>query len=340
MAVYNIAAVYLNYYKLMKQAIHLLETLKHGGAENVPYNYAKVLSNLGVSSTFVAMDSSAEYKRMLQEQGICIEKQITGSLLDSTDYVFIHSSKNLFRLLPYIRKLKRRKTRVVYIQHLFYSEVKFRILSILINWLCTDFIRITPITEKIVGKYIKIPVSFIVNFYMAKYSRDAYADIRKQVRDELNLPQQQTVVMFSAVFRKGKGLEDCLELAGMLSDNNNIIFLVVGDGPESYLLDEYKGSNIIRIGFINDVERYLIASDIYFFPSKYKKEMLPMALVEAVDTDTAILAVKNTITDFVLDGLTYSELEDAYKSLVEKCCPSGFTHYDEAYAKSMLEKLL
>ena len=167
---------------------------------------------------------------------------------------------------------------------------------------------------------------------MAKYSRDAYADIRKQVRDELNLPQQQTVVMFSAVFRKGKGLEDCLELAGMLSDNNNIIFLVVGDGPESYLLDEYKGSNIIRIGFINDVERYLIASDIYFFPSKYKKEMLPMALVEAVDTDTAILAVKNTITD--------SEFEDAYKSLVEKCCPSGFTHYDEAYAKSMLEKLL
>jgi dihydroxyacetone kinase len=64
----------------MKQAIHLLETLKHGGAENVAYNYAKVLSNLGVSSTFVAMDSSAEYKRMLQEQGICIEKQITGSL--------------------------------------------------------------------------------------------------------------------------------------------------------------------------------------------------------------------------------------------------------------------
>ena len=65
-----------------------------------------------------------------------------------------------------------------------------------------------------------------------------------------------------------------------------------------------------------------------------------MALVEAVDTDTAILAVKNTITDFVLDGLTYSEFEAAYKSLVEKCCPSGFTHYDEAYAKSMLEKLL
>lgn len=322
----------------MKQAIHLLETLKHGGAENVAYNYAKVLSSLGVSSTFIAMDSSMEYKRMLQEQGICIEKQITGSLLDSTDYVFIHSNKNLFRLLPYIRKLKRRKTRVVYIQHLFYSEAKFRILSVLINRLCTDFIRITPITEEMVGKYIKIPVSFIVNFYLAKYGRDEYADIRQQMREKLNLPQQQTVVMFSAVFRKGKGLEDCLKLAGMLRDNNHMTFLVVGDGPESYLLDEYKGSNIIRTGFVNDVERYLIASDIYFFPSK--KEMLPMALVEAVDTDTAILAVKNTITDFLLDGLTYSELEDAYKSLVEKRCPSGFTHYDEAYAKSMLEKLL
>lgn len=322
----------------MKQAFHLLETLKHGGAENVACNYAKILCKLGISSTFVALDCSEEYKKMILSQGIYLENRINRKMLVSADYLFINSNKNLLRLLPYIILLKRQKTRVIYIQHLFYSESKFSLISILINLLCTDFVRITPITEKFVAKYIKIPTSFIVNFYLNKYRNNRYADIRRNVREELGISQIQTIIMFSAVFKVGKGLRDCLQLAEKLKNSCNVTFLIVGDGPEAWLLDEYEGKNVIRTGLVNDVERYLIASDIYFFPSK--REMLPMALVEAINTDKAILAIKNQVTDFLLEKNTYSTIEDACDKILKKTCPANFIHYDELYAIRALQQLL
>ena len=64
----------------MKKACHLLESFKHGGAENVACNYAIVLKELGIDSIFIAKDSSKEYKQNIQNKGF-----ITLSKLNKSD---------------------------------------------------------------------------------------------------------------------------------------------------------------------------------------------------------------------------------------------------------------
>jgi hypothetical protein len=70
------------------------------------------------------------------------------------------------------------------------------------------------------------------------------------------------------------------------------------------LIDEYRGNNIIAVGCVNDVERYLISSDIYLF-SSFLQEMLPMALVEAINADLSILAYDTIINRFLLSNSTF-----------------------------------
>lgn len=324
----------------MKKALHLLESLKHGGAENVALNYAKVLTQLGIESIMVALPHSAEYAALLAAEEIQTQPLLTKELIQSADYIFIHSNKNLLKLIPYLYQIKRAHIRVLYIQHLRYGGWKFRILAQLINWLCTDFIRITPVTQKLVDRYIRIPKHFVVNFYLPHYVLSEYPSIRKKVRNELGISQEQTLILFSAVFKPGKGLGDFIALAERCRNNDRYHFLVVGDGPERALVKEYKGSNLQWTGFVNDVEQYIIASDVYCFPSIYQQEMLPMALIEAIDCNKSILAFDLPINRFLLQEKVCHDINDMYQHIVNHDTPAGFTHYDEAYALNTLQKIL
>ena len=314
----------------MKIALQLLNTLKRGGAENVALNYASALSEMGVSSCFIAKSHSAEYEAMIRNQNHDIENRLTGNLIAGADYIFIHSNINLLRLIKYKIAAKLKGKKVIYLQHLFFSERKFFILSLLINWICTDFFLITPRTEQLVKKYIRIPVHTFINFYIQRYEKKDYSTIRQTVRKELHIADDDLIIMFSAIFKPGKGLADCLKMASLMSDEPNVKFLIAGEGEEQYLIDEYRGNNIIAMGCVNDVERYLISSDIYLFSSSFLQEMLPMALVEAINADLSILAYDTIINRFLLSNSTFESLDDMIK----------FKHYDKAYALGQFRNIL
>lgn len=95
----------------MKIALQLLNTLKRGGAENVALNYASALSEMGVSSCFIAKSHSTEYEAMIRNQNHDIENRLTDDLIAGADYIFIHSNINLLRLIKYkiAAKLKVKK---------------------------------------------------------------------------------------------------------------------------------------------------------------------------------------------------------------------------------------
>lgn len=116
-------------------------------------------------------------------------------------------------------------------------------------------------------------------------------------------------------------------------------FLIAGEGEEQYLIDEYRGNNIIAVGCVNDVERYLISSDIYLF-SSFLQEMLPMALVEAINADLSILAYDTIINRFLLSNSTFESLDDMIKAVEERRVPRGFKHYDKAYALGQFRNIL
>ena len=92
----------------MKKALHLLNSFKHGGAENVALNYSIVLDNLNVSSIFVAKKESPKYIELLIKNNFRYEIELSIPLIQEVDYIFIHSNQNLFKLLKYkiLGKLK------------------------------------------------------------------------------------------------------------------------------------------------------------------------------------------------------------------------------------------
>lgn len=309
-------------------AIHLLNSIKHGGAENVALNYSRVLYKLNITSIIIGNTNDSNYKYFL-EQFAEVRNSLNRTLICRDAIIFIHSNKWLIKLLKYLPYIKYYKIRVIYVQHLYYSKKKFSLLSLLINSICTDFIRITPITKDLVEKYIYVKKHFIANFYIQRYKQTEWDDIRDSIRRNLNIPSCATIVCFSAILKPGKRVKDFIELAINSIHNENIYFLLVGDGVERDYIMNYNGKNLRWVGRVSDVEQYLIASDVYFFPSKI--EMMPMALLEAINTNKQIIAYPTEINNFLLNGETYNNITDPSILLKKLPCGCNLKHYDFSY---------
>lgn len=319
-------------------ALHLLNTIKHGGAENVALNYAKVLNKMEISSVFVGKIISKDYAETVQSVGK-IKCQISIRALYDADIIFIHSNVNLLRIFIFrIFPLKWKKKKVIYVQHLLYKESKFRKLAILINAVCTDFIQITPITKDLIKKYIKIKTNFIVNFYLNKYKECKWPEIRNEVRKSLNIDKNQIIITYSSILKPGKNVSDFIRLAKEGQCEQNWTFLLMGDGVESDKVKSYNASNLIWLGFVNDVEKYLIASDVFVFLSK--QEMMPMSLIEAINTEKKIVCYNTEVNNYLMNGRTYDSISS--KLFFKGDIPSGkdLTHYDESYALQKLSDLI
>lgn len=315
---------------MKKKILHILYSLKNGGAENVAFNYAQTMNKLGSSSVFYGKSCTLEYKRKLEAEHIGYINKFNLSILKNFDFIVIHCNQALLWLLPFIYWIRKKQIRIIYVQHNYYSEKKFKQVSKLVNLMCTDFIRITPKTEVLVDKYIRIKKKVLINYYINKYSPKDYPAIRKEVRIKLNLSEDKRVVMFSSVFRNGKGVEDFLKIAEFFANDERFIFLIVGDGPLRYLVENYSHRNVIWVGFQTDVERFLISSDVYVFTSKH--EMMPMSLIEAINCDLPILAYDVDVVNFCMAKKNCRTLDDMIASLNNNKIPQGFKHRDIDYA--------
>jgi 1,2-diacylglycerol 3-alpha-glucosyltransferase len=279
------------------RVFQLLDKFRFGGGENVAVNYAIVLNKLGIKNYLVAEYMDDKFLKKLENHHIeYISKDKLNENID--DIIFIHTNRNLLKMyFKYMWKSK--KPKIYYIQHLLYSERKLKILSKMINRICDGFIQITPITEDLIKKHIKTEIIFFPNFYINKYSENERKQIRNQIRNNLKISEKDYIVTFSGVFKKGKNVSHIIELSKMLEDQKNIKFLILGDGPEREIVKNNLKDNIIWPGLVDDVEKYLYASDLYFFPSQ--KEMMPLALIEAISADLPIISYETEISKFLLE---------------------------------------
>jgi glycosyltransferase involved in cell wall biosynthesis len=281
----------------MLKIIHLIDTLRFGGAESVALNYARSLAEQEVESTLFGRLESTDFKWFASKYAVVIPR-FSLREIRRADAIFIHSNRNLLKIFLLNPLLGRRK-RIFYVQHLGYAEWKFRLLSMLINRVCSDFIRITPGTENIVNQYIKICSAFIPNFYLLRYTPHERPEIRQTVRKELDISDDQILVLFSGVLKPGKGLEDFLALAAGWAGDRKHQFVVVGDGPEAKKISTYPHKNVLWMGWQADVERFLIAADAYYFLST--NEMMPMALIEALTLGVPVWATVGPVNEYLID---------------------------------------
>lgn len=325
------------------KALHLLHVIKVGGAQSVAFNYATVLKKLGISSQFAGGRKYRDpaYEDFLSQQGE-VFYHVSRDMVKSNDLIFVHSNQNLLVMLAYrLFPLGWKNKKVIYVQHLNYGLLKFFLLSIIINFVCTDFIQITPITTSKIKRFIRIKKHFIVNFQIAKYDKSEWQGIRKKIREELNIDDEKVVVLYSSRFVKGKNVEKFLELAYDMQEEKNFVFLLLGDGPLVDQVKKYEGDNLKWLGYVADSEKYLIASDIYLFVSLYALEMMPMAMVEAIDCEKTVICYDTVINNFLTDNNTCHTItkEDV---LNYKKYPNGksLQKYDFQYALSKFKELL
>lgn len=116
------------------------------------------------------------------------------------------------------------------------------------------------------------------------------------IRAELNLPKDKTLVLFIARFTSHKqplALIEAFKEAVKLHPSMHL--LMVGDGDqkeEAVRIIEAQGlkNDITLVGFRQDVSAVLAAADIFVLPSLW--EGLPIGLLEAMSMGKAIIASK------------------------------------------------
>ncbi|MHA1344413.1 MAG: glycosyltransferase family 4 protein [Promethearchaeota archaeon] len=118
---------------------------------------------------------------------------------------------------------------------------------------------------------------------------------KQEVRRHLNIPLKSKVIMFAGRLCPQKDpitLKETI-ISFYNHGNNNTYFLILGNGEYyNYLLNEFKkyllSSKVIMLGWKNNTEKYLAASDIFFLPSLW--EGMPLTILEAMAMGVPIVA--------------------------------------------------
>ncbi len=127
------------------------------------------------------------------------------------------------------------------------------------------------------------------------------AEIREKIK------AKQYMVGTVARLSEEKGVKYFIEAAANIN-NDNITFLIVGDGPLKYQLVELSHrlciqERVIFVGYQECIIPYLCCMDIVVFPSLY--EGLPIVLLEAMAMEVPIIATDvDGFKEVIKDGQT------------------------------------
>ena len=137
---------------------------------------------------------------------------------------------------------------------------------------------------------------------------------RERARGEFHLSDNTTVVGFVGRFSPGKGHEEFLEAARLLSaKHTDLRFLIVGEasqGEDRYAARIHSLSHSLGLdgcvtftGYRRDIPDVMSAFDIFAFPSH--AESFGVALIEAMAMERPVVSTNcDGVLDIVVDGQT------------------------------------
>jgi glycosyltransferase involved in cell wall biosynthesis len=115
------------------------------------------------------------------------------------------------------------------------------------------------------------------------------------------ISREATVITFIGRLTKSKGLDVLIKAFNMLLKEEEVVLLLIGDGPEEKHLKKLVERNVFFLGRRRNIAGFLKASDICVVPSLY--EGLPIALLEAMASETAVVASRvGAIPDIIEEG--------------------------------------
>lgn len=131
---------------------------------------------------------------------------------------------------------------------------------------------------------------------LSEYSEDPNREEIEEARRELGIAPSHVVVGTVGHLEEEKGCEYLLQAAAQVSaQDGNVTFLLVGDGSQGAKLQNLAedlsiSSNVIFMGYRDDVPRILSVMDVFVLPSLYAG--LPNALLEAMAACRPVVATQ------------------------------------------------
>ncbi len=113
---------------------------------------------------------------------------------------------------------------------------------------------------------------------------------QRESKKRVGIKSEKTVIGYVGRVSKEKNVQLLLEAFQKLEQQENLHLLIVGDGPKEMVKEFKKLKNCTLTGFVNNVQDYLRAMDIFVMPSL--TETTSLATLEAMSTGLPVIVTK------------------------------------------------
>jgi D-inositol-3-phosphate glycosyltransferase len=300
-----------------------------GGIENVVYNQAKMLTkknhNVTIITSKLANNKDIEFKDGIKIIRIPVNnffaekfgipypifspriiKTIKNEII-LADIVHAHGHVYLPSFISAIYTQKNKKPFFVTQHNTFiaYKNPLFRYLQILADRTIGHYtlsqankiIVVSNESKKYVNEIIKKNKKIILMYNGVDIFRFKPSKNKQKTKKNLGIPDKFVCLSVRRITFKN-GIDTLLHTALKLINNNNIFFLIGGNGPDYKKAQQFINNNNLKnvklLGFIanNQLAKYYAASDIFILPSK-KGEGFPLAVLEAFACGTPVIATRS-----------------------------------------------
>ncbi|MBT5740220.1 glycosyltransferase, partial [Candidatus Woesearchaeota archaeon] len=110
------------------------------------------------------------------------------------------------------------------------------------------------------------------------------------IRKKLGLPLDKKIIGYVGRISREKNVQILIEAFKKLQTEEDVYLLLVGDGPQDQVQLGKKTKKCKMTGFVNNVEEYLQAMDIFVMPSL--TETTSLATLEAMATGLPVVVTK------------------------------------------------
>ncbi len=291
-----------------------------GGMEMITLTFVKELLKRNFEVDLLCLENSKIHKEATNEKINVLPIKISilnylislfkiSNQIKKSNYELVHTqaSKDLWLLVPALNLINSKIPLILtkqvgsfivkkdFLHRVLYHRVTkaFAISSVIRN----NLLSTTTLTED--------EIEIVYNGIDTQKFNPENSD-RIKIRKEFEIKDDEIVIGMLARFSPGKGHEEFLKAAKLLSDKySNLKFLIVGEashGEDEYanqiriLAKELALDNVIFTGFRRDTNDMLAAMDIFVFPSH--AEAFGIALAEALSMGVPSVCAR---ADGVLD---------------------------------------
>jgi glycosyltransferase involved in cell wall biosynthesis len=149
-----------------------------------------------------------------------------------------------------------------------------------------------------------------VGVNIEKFKEATTENDRRQVENELGIPENKKIILSTAFLIPAKGIFVLLKAAKKIcARRNDVHFLLAGEGPCKKRLISMRNSFELEehfeiLGWRNDIHRLMRSADIFVLPTYYW-EGLPVSILEAMACGKPVIATKQRgCDDAVVDSET------------------------------------